>query len=112
MLTPTEDDWEAGHLARVGGEGIPLPGAAVGLHHDDAIVSAIATTKTTAPVGQNGSHTPTASSAVGEVSNKSFALVFISFLFPAGLIAGQFESEESMAIFSQTGLKQQINMSK
>ena len=33
------DDWEASHLAEVGGEGNSLPTGA--LHHDDAIVNAI-----------------------------------------------------------------------
>ncbi|CAI8044305.1 hypothetical protein GBAR_LOCUS24585 [Geodia barretti] len=61
-----EDDWEASHLAKLDGDGIPLP--VEGLHHDDAILGAVTTTMT-AP--QNGSHTPKSSSAVGEVSGTS-----------------------------------------
>ena len=63
LCANTEDDWEASHLAKLGGEGVPLPDE--GLHHDDAILGAITTTTA---VGQNGSHTPKSSSAVGEVS--------------------------------------------
>ena len=38
-----EDDWEARHLAEVGGEGSGLPTEA--LHNDDAILKAMPTAK-------------------------------------------------------------------
>lgn len=67
----TEDDWETTHLAKVGvedeEEGIPREDS--GLHHDDAILTAVPILRS----GSTANHTPKSAEEVGDKKQQFFS---------------------------------------